>query len=748
MPNDFVYITTQSTGSPIAADLINNTTLGVTEAYQRVKLIGGSTGVTEAIPGDSTAGLWVNVKGAGVSIPVSGTVTVQGSVAASGTGLVSVVPGVSVTIQQGASVSAQVSGTVSVSGLVNVTVGPSVSIHVAELVSSSGGGYTTVFPTFPLYMTTGVVPAGEAIPAQVVRVVDLTVGLTGSPFVTAAVVMNSLSITTAGAYTGLQGSTAQLTSGVMGLAVRVADSAAVSGTVSLSGTGIVSVVPGVSVTIQQGASVSAVVSGTVTVSGILITNTAVTTGNAQAVWVMNVTAITVTATVTGGVLGTTATTQTNVTAQVMWLAPTQTVALVSTVGTLLGTVAVNVVAGGAAPGTTAATQSAISAQVVWLAPTQTLSVVSTLATLLGTVNVAAVGTAVVTLATGGTIATLLGTVNVLQAAAVSISSVVPVTTAASVSVSGIPVWLNPTQGVNALVSGTVTVNGLVSVTGTSLNVVASGTVSVSNTVVVTLATGGTLATLLGTVAVNVVAGGAAPGTTAATQSAISAQVIWLAPTQTISVASTVVTVLGTVNVAVVPSAQVSGTITVNGLVSVTGTSLNVVASGTVTVNGLVSVTGTSLNVVASGTVAALDVGRTNVIFAMTSTSVGISGTTMAFTVYQGLTAATAGVTSYVIPAGKTFRVLSIVAVVQNSITTSPVAFGFYVIASTALPTWTSTVPAFGVLPLQAVSQTVSYSGCAVVVADVPTGATVGLAVTIGTSGGSVVQAVVQGYLFP
>ena len=58
-----------------------------------------------------------------------------------------------------------------------------------------------------------------------------------------------------------------------------------------------------------------------------------------------------------------------------------------TVNTLLGTVAVNVVAGGAAPGTTAATQTAVSAQVVWLAPTQTLSVVSTVATLLGTVNV-------------------------------------------------------------------------------------------------------------------------------------------------------------------------------------------------------------------------------------------------------------------------------------------------------------------------------------------------------------------------
>ncbi len=41
-----------------------------------------------------------------------------------------------------------------------------------------------------------------------------------------------------------------------------------------------------------------------------------------------------------------------------------------------GTVAVNVVAGGAAPGTTATTQAALTAQVVWLAPTQTIKQLS------------------------------------------------------------------------------------------------------------------------------------------------------------------------------------------------------------------------------------------------------------------------------------------------------------------------------------------------------------------------------------
>src|SRR5262249_56901425 len=89
----------------------------------------------------------------------------------------------------------------------------------------------------------------------------------------------------------------------------------------------------------------------------------------------------------GAAPGTTVTGQTSLTAQLVWLAQTQTLSVVSTVATLLGTVAVNVVAGGAAPGTTVTGQTSLTAQLVWLAQTQTLSVVSTVATLLGTVAV-------------------------------------------------------------------------------------------------------------------------------------------------------------------------------------------------------------------------------------------------------------------------------------------------------------------------------------------------------------------------
>jgi hypothetical protein len=294
--------------------------------------------------------------------------------------------------------------------------------------------------------------------------------------------------------------------------------------------------------------------------------------------------------------------------------------------------------------------------------------------------------------------------------------------------------------------------------------------------------------VLGTVAVNVVAGGAAPGTTAATQTAISGQVNWLAPTQTLSVVSTIATILGTQIVSVVPglsvSAVVSGTVTPVGTLAVTGTvnqlntvvtvlgtqvvsvvpglSVSAVVSGTVTPIGTLAVTGTIANVgtiatqlgtqvvtlATGGSVAALDVGRTNVLITVVGTSVGISGTTMPFGLYVGLSTPVSGTTSWVVPAGKTFRILSVDLIAQNSVTTAPATVRLHVLASTALPTWTSTVPVAAVVAVQAVSATVAYSGCAVQVADIPAGATVGLAHTIGTSGATIAAAAVRGFLFP
>ena len=120
----------------------------------------------------------------------------------------------------------------------------------------------------------------------------------------------------------------------------------------------------------------------------------------------------------------------------------------------------------------------------------------------------------------GTIVTVLGavvntiaagfSVNALVTGNVGITNVLPVTTQVSVSVSGLPVWMNPTQGVTILgtqiVSQTTVVSGLVSVTGVSLNVVVSGPVSISVMPAVSISVSaalGTVITVLGTQIVSV-----------------------------------------------------------------------------------------------------------------------------------------------------------------------------------------------------------------------------------------------------
>jgi len=424
-----------------------------------------------------------------------------------------------------------------------------------------------------------------------------------------------------------------------------------------------------------------------------------------------------------------------------------------------------------------------------------------------------------------------GTVQVANAAGgilnVSVSAVDITTTAIpAASSTGIIVAVKAGASVTAAVTGTVAI-----VPGVSIVAQASGTVSVSGTIPVTGTINqlNTVVTVLSTVNVAIVAGGAGGGSVTTTQAAQTGQLMWLAPTQTLSVVSTIATILGTQIVSVVPglsvSAVVSGTVTINGGASVTiqqGASVSAVVSGTVSllnivpvttaasvsvtgvpvwlnptqqiaVSGLVGhsitgsvnivstavvtlatggtlatllgtlpVTGTIQNVASistilgtqivtlatGGSVAALDVGRTNVLIILTSTSVGISGTTMPFNLYIGMSAPVAGTTSYVVPAGKTLRILVMNAVVQNSVTTSPAIVRINVLASTALPTWTSTVPVMAQVAVQAASATVGFSGAAVQVADIPAGATVGLAFTIGTSGASIVAAQAIGYLFP
>lgn len=259
-----------------------------------------------------------------------------------------------------------------------------------------------------------------------------------------------------------------------------------------------------------------------------------------------------------------------------------------------------------------------------------------------------------------------GNVGVTNPMPVSGTVSVPAGLSVSAQVSG-TVTVAAGLSVSAQVSGTVTV-----VAGLSVSAVVSGTVTVNGTVTAAaISVVSTVATVLGTVNVNVVAGGAAPGTTAATQSAISAQVVWLAPTQTmtatvntiaagfsvqalvtgpvsisampavsISVSAalgTVITILGTQVVSVVPglsvSAVVSGTVTavVTGPVSISAMpaiSISVSAAlGTViTILGTQVVTvvpGLSVSAVVSGTVTAVVTGPVS-ISAMPAVSISVS----------------------------------------------------------------------------------------------------------------------------
>lgn len=502
------------TGATIAAESIG------TAFWQRVKLGDGKAastgmvGATTGVPDATATALQVAVKpGVSVSAQVSGTVSVA----------------------PGASVIAQVSGSVTLLGSVGASIVAPVSIS----------GITPV--------TTAVSVSVSGVPVWLNPTQQIVVsGLVGHSITGSVNIVSTaiVSLATGGTLATLLGT----------VAVNVVAGAAGGGTVNISSVTPVTTAASVSVSglpvwlnPTQTIAVSGLVGHSITGSVNIVSTAIVSlaTGGTLAT-LLGTVAVNVVA--GGAAPGTTAATQSAISAQVVWLAPTQTLSIVSTVGTVLGTVAVNVVAGGAAPGTTAATQSAISAQVVWLAPTQTM-----------TVNVS--GTAVVTLATGGSV-TLVGTVGASLIAAVSISSIVPVTTAASVSVSGLPVWLNPTQ--------TIAVSGLV---GHSI----TGSVNIVSTAIVSLATGGTLATLLGTVLVS--QRDIVPVTTAASVS-VSGLPVWLNPTQTIAVSGLVGhSITGSVNIVstAIVSLATGGTVTLVGTVGA-----SIVAA--ISISGIVPVT--------------------------------------------------------------------------------------------------------------------------------------------------------------
>lgn len=660
----------------------------------------------------------------------------------------------------------------------NVIVNPSASYTVAAedigvsvevqrikvVLGTSGVDGGNVGLTNPMPVTgTVAVPAGLSVSAQVSGTVTVSAGVSVSAqvsgTVTAAVPAGlSVSAVVSGTVTAVV--TGPVSVSAMP-AVSISVSAALGTVITVLGTQVVTVVPGLSVSAVVSGTVTAVVTGPVSISAMPAISVSVS-------------------------------------------------AVLGTVVTVLGTLAVNVVAGGAGGGsvTTAPPSVSASGQLVWIVGGQSTTAFPIVVT--GTVTAGA-GTTVV-----------------------SIGNIVPVTTAASVSVTGLPVWLNPTQAV--------VVNTIAA--GFSVQALVTGPVSISAMPAISVSVSavlGTVVTVLGTVAVNVVAGGAAPGTTAATQSAISAQVVWLAPTQTVSATvntiaagfsvqalvtgpvsisvmpavsisvsaalGTVITILGTQVVSVVPglsvSAVVSGTVTavVTGPVSISampaisisvsailGTVVTVLgtvlvsqaglkfttATPTVTETGPVVWLANTVTVTVTATVTgsliisgvppvttALVSGNTGlgvwpgtpayqpVLIMVTSTAGLSAGSIYLMTVWTAGAQAAAGTSAYPVPAGKNLRLLNMQAGQAGSAAVLG-TIQFMVIAATATASMVSgSIPTQGhpiILQMQLSTVVPSFASIVNCLADIPAATTIGIFVTMGTSC-TIPNIIVQGYLF-
>lgn len=491
-----VYVSsfTAGTAIPIAAENI-----GGTNYVQQVKLLGGQAGSTQAIPGDSASGMYVNLQGIGVTVGVSGVVSVSGPVM---TTTQAAVTGMEVWLGPSQTVLVTIVGGAGGGG--SVTTAPPAISATGQVVYIAGGQGTTVNPV----VVTGTVTAGAGTTVISGTIsVSNTVVATLATGGTIASVLGTVNVTQVG--TALVSVVPGVSVSLGGLANAVVTTTASSGqsgpivwlgvnqtlaTVAtvgtILGTQVVSVVPGLSVsavvsgtitanlpgsttgssgmsgvlvwlgasqsvliggqsiTIQQGASVSAVVSGTVTVAGSVALSG---TGLVSVVPGLSVSAV-VSGTVSlVNIVPVTTQTSVSVSGLPVYFGPG---ALISVSGTAIVSVVPGlsvsaVVSGTVSVGNTVVVSlanvvvsttgsSGQSGQVVWLGQNQTIATVGTVSTVLGTLLVSQVGGASVSAVVSGT---------------VSILNVVPVTTAASVSVTGLPVWLNPTQTV--AVSGAV-----------------------------------------------------------------------------------------------------------------------------------------------------------------------------------------------------------------------------------------------------------------------------------------------------
>lgn len=220
-------------------------------AYQRVKVQVGADGVVGDV--DATNPL-----------PVTGTVSVSGPVQVSGTVTIAPTTFTVNTVGNGLSVSAVVSGTVSVLNVVPVTTAASVSVTA-----------------LPVWLS----------PTQPVVVNTIAAGFSVNALVTGAVSVSAMPAVSISVSAVLGTIVTQLGTQMVSIAqtsVSIAALPTVNTIVAVSGVTAVSVVSTI-VTILGTQVVSQV--------GLLYTTTAVTTGTAQAVWIMNPTTVTATVTV-------------------------------------------------------------------------------------------------------------------------------------------------------------------------------------------------------------------------------------------------------------------------------------------------------------------------------------------------------------------------------------------------------------------------------------------------------------------
>ena len=568
-------------------------------------------------------------------------------------------------------------------------------------------------------------------------------------------------------------------SGAVGVSGVVSVAAGASVTVVTQlGTQVVSVVPGVSVTVQQGISVSAQVSGTVSVlapgsttgssgmSGVLVwlganqslatVGTVATILGTQVVSVVPGLSVTiqqgasVSAVVSGTVTAipadrTTAIPSASATGQVMWIAGGQSttafpVVVTGTVTAGAGTTVVSVT--GSVTVVAGLSVSAVVSGTVTNVPLYSTTATPAVAATGGIVWVANPGAAVAT--TVLTVQTILGTavVSVVPGVSVTIAGLV-FTTADQAAVSTALVVRGTVSILTgtAVVSGTVTVLGSVAISGTGLvsvvpgvSVTIQGGASVSAVVSGTVTVAGMVFTTVdqpvGSTGLVVRFGAGTVATVLTIVTVLGTQIVSNAPGQSVSIVGsvlTIVTQLGTQVVSVVP-----------------GLSVSAVVSGTVSNIGLLFTTGMATVASTGQVVVPKDFARPPVVIVISSTVVG-SSTTMLMTVYTGATAVTTGASFWAVPAGLVFRIMNMNIVAVSSAVLGQARFVVIVGTAAASLSVVATVGIAAVLPFAIEASTAPFA-LGAYLADVVGATTVGVGIQGGTSC-SILGAVISGYLF-